>query len=294
MTVIDQIPLENAQILVLGVARNCAKTLKADIFKIRDAFGDAKSLVHYVVESDSTDETVEILEQLAQEISDFSYAALGDLAKMIPQRTARLAHCRNQYVQYARDYHQKNDIDYVVVADLDGINNKLTRSSVQSCWARKDWAACFANQKGPYYDIWALRHELWSPNDCWAQERFIRDLTGSKLWSTFTSVHSRQMRIPEESEWIEVDSAYGGLGVYVAAIFVREGEHVGLDDSGYEICDIPPFHEAIKTDDSRFFINPRLINGYNNEHTRKLVFPRVVKTAFKVARYLVCRGVSFR
>ena len=285
-------PINDSNILVVGVARNCEKTLKQDVFRLREAFSSARSIHHYVVESDSVDGTVEVLESLAAELVEFDYVAHGTLREKIIQRTARLAYCRNDYVSYARMFSSKQLVDYIVVADLDGINSHISRTAVESCWNRDDWGACFANQRGPYYDVWALRHQFWSPNDCWEQERFYRQFLGTKVASAYVSVYSRQLCIPEDSEWIEVDSAYGGLGIYCADVFLSPGEHVGLDSLGREICDIPPFHEDIKLPGVKFFINPKLINGTVNEHTRRLSFPRAIKLGFKVAVNIVRQSLS--
>lgn len=284
--------IEDLNILMLGVARNCEKTLKHDVLRLRDAFSFARSIHHYVVESDSNDGTVGVLDELAAELIGFEYVTHSKLREKIVQRTARLAYCRNDYVRYARLLSFKMPIDYIVVADLDGINSQISRSAVESCWNRDDWGACFANQKGPYYDIWALRHPLWSPNDCWEQERFYRQFLVGKALRAYISVYSRQLRIPENSEWIEVDSAYGGFGLYRADVFLSPGEHVGLDSLGKEICDIPPFHKDIKRPGVKFFINPKLINGAVNEHTRRLSFPRVIKLVCRIASNIIHQSLS--
>lgn len=284
--------INDSNVLIVGVARNCQKTLRHDVLRLREAFASARTMHHYVVESDSDDNTVDVLKRLAEELPEFKYVTHGQFREKITQRTARLAYCRNDYVEYSRMFASKLPVDYVVVADLDGINSHISRAAIESCWDRTDWGACFANQKGPYYDIWALRHQFWSPNDCWAQERFYRQFMGKKTGSAYVSVYSRQLCIPEDHEWIEVDSAYGGLGIYRADVFLSPGEHVGLDAFGREICDIPPFHEAIKVPGVKFFINPKLINGKVNEHTRRLSFPRVIKLAFKVGLNIVRQSLA--
>ena len=287
-------PIPVARFLVVGVVRNCEKTLERDIRRLRSALCEAAYVENFVVESDSSDSTVGVLQKLSHELPNFSYKTLGALSGSIAKRTARLAFCRNIYVEYARNSLGKSRFDYVIVADLDGVNNEISAEAIESCWMRDDWDACFANQRGPYYDIWALRHPFWSPNDCWAQERFYRGATKSNVFSAFVSVYARQIEISEDSDWIEVESAYGGLGIYRAEVFTRRGTHVGLDDAGNEICDIPPFHQSIKFPNTKFFINPRLINGSNNEHTFRLMIPRVIKLVFRLSWYLISRGTRFR
>lgn len=286
--------LTDSRVLVVGVVRNCESTVEQDVLRIREAFRRAAHVEHFVVESDSSDNTVAVLERMKETVENFNFLTLEKLTDRMPKRTERLAFCRNEYLRHARSCHSNRPLDYVVVADLDGINSHLNEAAVISCWERSDWDACFANQRGPYYDIWALRHSLWSPNDCWEQERFFREHLGNKSVSAFLSVYSRQLKIAEDAEWIEVDSAYGGLGIYRADVFTAPGEHVGVDVDGREVCDIPPFHRDIKRLDVKFFINPRMINGEKNEHTARLFFPRVVKLAIRIACFMIYRGVKIR
>ena len=106
------------------------------------------------------------------------------------------------------------DADYVLIADLDGTNNLIDQKGIDSCFSNDTWAACTANQAGPYYDVWALRHHTWSPNDCWKQQKFLQNHGWSKVHSIFSSVYARMIVIPQFSTWIEVDSSFGGLGLY--------------------------------------------------------------------------------
>ena len=126
--------------------------------------------------------------------------------------------------------------DYIVIADLDDVNDSLSNVAVQSCWERTDWDVCTANQDGPYYDIWALRHQLWSPNDCWEMKRFLVSHGVDHSKAMQSAVFSRMIRIPKNSPWIEVDSAFGGLAIYRSDC-LRHAKYNGVSSSGYEVCD---------------------------------------------------------
>src|SRR3954454_6380323 len=166
-----RIPLERSEIIVAGVARNCAHTLRDEIVTLKRAFGSARALKFLVIESDSDDQTVRTLRDLSNEL-DLAYLSLGSLREEIPLRSDRIAHCRNQYLGHiAADPHLAR-ADYVAVADFDGVNRCLTEAAVASCWVSSaDWDVCTANQRDYYYDIWALRHAAWCPEDCWQQYR---------------------------------------------------------------------------------------------------------------------------
>ena len=152
--------------------------------------------------------------------------------------------------------------------DFNGLNNKISKESIESCFENDLWDVCTANQSGPYYDIWALRHELWSPNDCWESHRFFRQYMKSPEKALFTSLHSRMITISQNSRWIEVDSAFGGMAIYKKNVFIH-GIYSGLNDSGLPICEHVPFHNKIKENNYKIFINPKFINSNKTDHSKQ-------------------------
>jgi hypothetical protein len=190
------------------------------------------------------------------------------LRNKLPLRTQRTAYCRNAYLNEIRSDQKYGDIDYVVVADFDGLNTELTATSVDSCWERSDWDVCAANQRGPYYDVWTLRHQEWSPNDCFEQYRFYLDMKQPAFKAYYASVYARMIRVPLNADWIEVDSAFGGLAIYKRAAMVC-GEYAGLTDDGKEVCEHVSLSRKLREQGHRIFINPRLINASSSEHTYK-------------------------
>ena len=203
---------------------------------------------------------------LAQQNKRFKYVSLGKLVDSMPKRTERLAFCRNKYLEYIRAGDRPIPYDYVVVADLDGINSCLNYESVYSCFKRDGWDVCTANQAGPYYDIWALRHELWCPGDCWAEHGFLKKQGLDANIATVASILSRQIVIPKDSPWIEVESAFGGIAIYRGDA-LKYGIYTGLDCRGNEICDHPTLHATLRKNGCRIFINPSFINASFTEHT---------------------------
>ncbi len=166
-----------------------------------------------------------------------------------------------------RDDPRYAHIDYVLSADLDGINDGLTAEAVLSSWRTEiDWGGVTANQTLGYYDIWALRHKAWSPVDCWAAYRAMVDTVGPRQ-ALEACVASKQMRIPPDAGLIEVDSACGGFAIYKREAFVY-GRYVGLDEHGNEVNEHVAFHAALRAQGHRIYINPAMINADYNEHTR--------------------------
>ena len=274
--------VDNLSFAVVGLTRNCENSISADVYRIREAIGNSKSIVWLIVESDSSDLTVSELEKLQSEITDFNYVTLGKLSGSMPKRTDRISHCRNYYAEQIRTNKLFSAIDYVIIADLDGINTLINRAAFESCWKRKDWDMCSANQKGPYYDIWALRHKDWCAEDCWAQCKFLNNYRLDYHKNVNASVYSKMITIPQDSDWIEVDSAFGGFAIYKKSAF-DSCEYIGINEAGDEYCEHTHFHKKLKDKGAKLFINPQLINAGYTAHTVHLLAKNRIKEKIKSA-----------
>ena len=263
--------LANQKILIVGVIRNGENTITSEISSLQNAFCDFGKIHWLVIESDSVDNTVKKLSELSQSVENFNYKSVGQLAGRMPLRTERLAFCRNIYLDEIRSNSFYDDFDYIAVADLDGVNNLLTKDGVRSCFEKNMWDVCTANQLGNYYDIWALRHRIWNPGDCWEQYRYLNQFAKSPQESAnllFAAVHSKMVIIPMDAEWIEVESAFGGLAIYKRETLLdRNTKYIGLNESGVEIVDHASLHLGITQNGYKIFINPKLINTDFTEHS---------------------------
>ena len=157
----------NKKILLVGTVSNVAQTIEKELKVVLKAMSVFDSVQVFLVESDSTDETVKILKKIALKNENFQFIALGKLKNKYPNRIARIAYCRDIYVKYIRDNNVISKWNYVAVADLDGMNFKLRKNGIQSCFETNvDWDGVMANQKFGYYDIYALRAPGWVEEDC--------------------------------------------------------------------------------------------------------------------------------
>jgi hypothetical protein len=223
--------------------------------------------LHYlVIESDSNDATPDLLARLQSELPGFRSISLGALAARHPLRADRIAVCRNRYLDELSQNPLYANVDYVLVADLDGVNRHLKAQALESCWrTTTPWDVCTANQRDAYYDVWALRHPVWCPIDCWQQYRELRPLFGHEQALTL-AVHSRMVRLEPTAEWIEVDSAFGGLAIYRREALLTS-RYRGLDEKGREICEHVPLHADLRARGVRIFINPALINAHRTDRS---------------------------
>jgi|UPI00036A67E2 hypothetical protein len=256
---------EKQRVFLVGVGRNIEATIVNELKNLIEVIGQPlyKTLI---IESDSTDETLRRLSSFSIEKANFHFVSLGNLRESIPSRTARIAFCRNAYMDFL-DAEARDD-DLVVIADLDGANRDLTKSRLAAIWEREDWDACTANQQFAYFDIWALRAEGWSEVD-WVQEYDSLVAGGmSPRKALKNALYKKMIKINDKSEWISVDSAFGGLGIYRYKA-IRGLRYKG-ELNGREICEHVPFHLGIRERGGEIFIVPRLINCEYSSHTEIL------------------------
>jgi len=260
-----------ADILICGVVRNCESNISSDVSLLSHAF-DPGDVLHWLfVESDSDDGTITELERLGARYENLRFHTLGKLREHIPLRTQRIAHCRNRYLELIESSeYSKFDFKYIVIADFDGINNRITSDAIASCEFRSDWDVCTANQSNRYYDIWALRHHAWSPVDCYVQYKSLEEIGYKSYLAYYLAIVSKIRKIGENSNWIQVESAFSGLAIYRP--YVLKGiRYKGTSVNGEEICEHVSLHSQITSNGFNIFINPQLIAGTGNEHSRKAI-----------------------
>jgi hypothetical protein len=268
-------PQELAELAVVGVARNCSRSLRHDIARLQAATRGLQARVHFlIVESDSDDGSEAALAALQQDMADFRYLSLGSLRAQIPQRTARIAHCRNRYLDELRDNPLYARVSHVLVSDLDGVSRDLDAQALASCWrpGLPPWGALTANQGDYYYDIYALRHPVWCPGDCWQEQRALLPQLGKRAADEI-ALFSRMVHIDPRRPPIEVDSAFGGLAVYRRDALLG-ARYVGLDAQGQETCEHVQLHAQMRAHGWRIFINPALINAHSTKHAGRKKFWR--------------------
>ena len=244
-------------IIVVGVVRDCAKTLERDYNNLSTIIG-SKNVFFILIESDSKDRTVEILEKISENNENLIYESLGNLESYIPSRLERLAYCRNKYLEKIHSDTFIN-FEYVLVADFDGVNKKITKESLYSCWDRTDWSACTANQSGPYYDIFALRKDKWVDKDCFLNYQELIEKGKSHAYAFYKSVVSKMLK-SRVSEWIQVESAFGGMAVYRKNELVRF-TYSAFDKFGRKQCEHVSLNNKIVKSGGKIFINTNMINS---------------------------------
>ena len=282
------------KILVVGTVSNVGPVIRSELKRVMAALEELASLEVFLVESDSTDDSIDKLTSLQKKDSRISFLCLGDLKPAIPSRIERIRYCRNHYVSFVRNKYEKRRWDFVLVVDLDGMNKKISRTSFESTFnAKIQWDACFANQRNGYYDLYALRCDDWVSEDVFSSLEILKNSCpyqqkGNNIFREWfnqfqhfdglreKAIYSKMRTLPPDGPWIRVHSAFGGLGIYKTEIFLT---------SNYDFQNLSPeiysehldLHFACTQKYSELYINPAMIN--NNWNVYNL-------NKFKAVRFL--------
>lgn len=278
----SDVTLKKAQIVLVGTISNVASHLNSELSKISRAF-DSHDLTDIIlVESDSTDETINVSEALAILDTRIELITLGNLKNKIPDRVERIRHCRQVYVQRLREIQKTRPIDYVVVADLDGMNSRISKMDINHSLESEGWDAALANQWLGYYDLLALRHPIWMPGNCF--EEYFRALEKNLAFKQFRNnylgafrsyyladrlkakyVYSRMIKIPRTADAIEVKSGFGGFGIYKAQVFLNCDYAINSEIFLGE-CEHITLSRQMSENGYKIYIHPWLINSFWNTY----------------------------
>jgi hypothetical protein len=245
----------NSKAAFLGTACNVGHTLTKVVQILRSSFKDFREIRFFIVESNSSDDTKDVLEKLSTE-RDFIFQSIPNDQNAVKFRTESIANARNKALSVLRE--SDFNPDYVVVVDLDEINLGLSSASVLSNWEYENWAGMFANQPDGYYDIWALEHPFWNPRNYIADFEHLKKEFNENI-SKFLSVTSKKIKIPKTNPIVEVNSAFGGIGIYDYDFF-SDVYYSGIDEQGYPIADHVSVNRSIRNKGGKLFINPKFTN----------------------------------
>lgn len=270
----------NSSVVIVGVAKNLESILTDSVARIMNSFVDFKSIKFHIVESNSKDFTAKALQKISNSYENLTFESITDGPEHYYIRTRSLSIARNRAQEFALN---QKVVDYVAVADLDGINSKLTRHSILSNWQIEDWDMVSANQPKGYYDLWALRHPILCPNDCWKEFEELERVLGS-INAFRQSTLSHSLKISSDVPEIPVQSAFGGIAIYTASSYaIAQYQGIGID--GKPICEHVPFNSKLSQSGFKLFINPRFINVQSS--TQSLKWGQKIKHQLTKKNYIV-------
>ena len=291
-----------SSILLVGTVSNVGENIEKELNIVLQALARFQKIEVFLVESDSTDNTIMVLNKLQQNNSNFTYVSKGNLKELMPNRIDRLTFCRNIYVEEIRSRKLNNRPMYVAVADLDGMNYALNKKSVDSCFIQLKWDVVTANQIGGYYDIYALRAQNWQDKDCFKEldefrlkivspnDSSIRIFQKIKYFklneqAKHRAIYSKMVKINVNSPWIKVESAFGGFAIYKSIIFLKYNYSKSMQD--YSESEHVTIHRKLSEDGFSIYINPSLINAkWNTYNVNKYFLIRKLRTLFRRSDFL--------
>lgn len=268
-------PHGTGRAVFVGCARNSAVFIPDVLRNVERLAATYKEAAFIFVGNDSDDETDDLLREWTGQRNSAYSVFLPGLAKRHPLRTDRLAIARNEYLRRATSARFGN-FDHLVVLDFDDVASAAIdvmafARAKEELDASPGTTAVFANSLPVYYDVWALRHHTWSPDDCWLSGGSGESTADGTSEDAEVRVRARQIFISPDAEPIAVTSAFGGLGIYKLAK-IRNAAYHGLYADGTERCEHVPFNETLAAK-GQLYILPYLLLQAPREHLGRLDKP---------------------
>jgi hypothetical protein len=245
--------------IIVGCARDISQTWETVQKSLQLIFSSVPKYQCWIIESNSSDNTLDLLTRWAAEDSRRTVISLGNLIE--PSRTRRIAQCRNKYMELAEPYFSEHS--EILMVDLDDILDldPNFKQELDTCFERTDWDALGSNRRGQYYDIWALRsHALGIDYDCWemvaGRPEYVLNHDGFRHIDRRQKYVYDHQKVYPPGDWIPVQSAFGGLAIYKTAA-IKGRRYIG------DTCEHVSFNQGL-----RMFINTRLFSGGQSlQHT---------------------------
>lgn len=244
----------------ISPVRNCEKYILNTIEKIISVANIFSDYLIIFIESDSTDNTLNILNDVKQKNNKINVFSLGDLSQKFSSRTKRLEIARNYGLDICIKNNLFNYFNYYISFDSDDVNQGISPEAVLTCFKYNidSWDVMTANQD-TYYDLWALRCNGWMEEDCW-RSVFMRPSFLTYDQAVDIHVSSKFIKIPEKFGLLEVDSAYGGFAIYKTSS-IKNARYCGVHpDKRHEQVEIVGFNKDLKTNGAKIFINSEMRN----------------------------------
>jgi SEC-C motif-containing protein len=267
----------------VGCARDCAQYLPAVLNNIGHMAGLFRDSAYIFVENDSRDATKEILQSWCAGRPAARTVSLDGLAGECFEHTVRIERARNAYLEIVKSEYR--DFDYMLALDCDDastqtVEDNVLAKAVEFLESEPRSAAAFANSQGHYYDLWALRHHTLCPNDVWEALCDLVLIGGKPENEAYeTAFRNKIFQFDANADPVEVDSAFGGLGIYkIKSILRNEASYVGSkkksipsrfvynnamqgnSEVGWQQCEHVSFNLGFRNNDEKLFILPYLIN----------------------------------
>jgi hypothetical protein len=251
----------NENLIISGIVRNNAHYLPNIFRNIKNISALFKNVKCIFVESDSTDNSLDLLNEFSKVEKNVEIISMGKLQNIMPYRTQRTSFCRNVYLEKIKQL--KEEYSLCLMMDMDDVNSyPIDKKSILSNFNYSEWDMITANNPDGYYDIWALRHTQWMPYDCWKAVG-TRPSFMSNEEAINIHVRSRIIKIDVNHPLIEVQSAFSGMA-FVKTNSIKNAKFIGLENDNGNIREVVEwinFCETLNEGNAKIFINPRFVTN---------------------------------
>jgi len=247
--------MNNKNILIAALARNCESSLRTNIPLIENLRAQFLWSQVVVVENDSIDGTKELLndwkinyDNVTIISNDYGIKTIPDKSDLIInpmtsyQRIEKMVNYRNVYLDFIKEI--KHPIDLVIIIDIDVIKISLTGLIDAVNSFNNKTGAIFSNGMSVmntpiglseiYYDTFAVREYPMLNEFSYSNESLHR---------TFKSINKNV----KKSHFYSVISAFGGVGIYnyQAIKDLRYKTVLNSINQKEAICEHIPFNQEI-------------------------------------------------
>lgn len=244
--------MKKHKVIFTGITRDNSRDIPVMLQAFRnlgEKFADFRVIIF---ENDSSDNTLQLLQEAANEDSRFRVISHNYNLQKRPS-IKFLAEIRNKYIEaiFEKEY---DDFDIVIMADMD-MKYGVDERGIEDSFAQYDkWDSVCSNgiftTDGRMYDCFAFRNERFPHG--------LNDLPPYKYWNLYIAQLALIYR--PDGDLVPVYSCFGGLAIYKKK-FIQGCKY----DSEKEDCEHVHFHKCMKEKNgARMFMNPAQMIRYEN------------------------------
>ena len=223
------------KIVFSGPVKNCGNNLEKNLNFLINLKKDIRIdlLDIFILEGDSTDNSKIILEKYNRN-SEIILFSENNLEEKLSNRVERIAYCRNLLLKKIKN--KGTSYDFYIPLDLDvELFSQISTNEFIEILTRfqknDDIDALFPFSVPFYYDLAALRSVGWLEDDVWIGfNNIAKKLKIGKIFLRIFVIFNKQIKKPKNNKLIQVESAFGGIGLYKLKEGITSLHKYGLSD----------------------------------------------------------------
>ncbi len=202
-----------------GPVKNCDSNLEKNLNFLINLKNDSRiELVDiFILEGDSIDNSKIILEKYKKK-SEINLLIENNLEEKLSNRVERIAYCRNLLLKEIKNKDISYDFYIPLDLDVDLFSQITTNEFIEILTLilkNNEIDALFPFSVPFYYDLAALRADGWLEEDIWIKfNKLAKKLKVGKIFLRIFLIFNKQIKQTKNKKLIQVESAFGGIGLY--------------------------------------------------------------------------------